>query len=52
MSKKLTGCLIVVAGLGNTSFVGFPVIEALFGKKGIEQQLLSINQVHLWLWLH
>ncbi len=39
-SKKLTGCLIVVAGLGNTSFVGFPVIEALFGKKGIETAII------------
>ncbi len=34
-SRKLTGCLIVVAGLGNTSFIGFPVIEALYGRSGL-----------------
>jgi predicted permease len=31
-SKKLIGCLILTAGLGNTSF-GFPIIEALYMKK-------------------
>lgn len=35
-SKKLTGCLILTAGLGNTSFVGIPIIEALYGKEGLE----------------
>ncbi|GAA4775703.1 MULTISPECIES: AEC family transporter [Flavobacterium] len=39
-SKKLTGCLIIVAGLGNTSFVGFPVIEALYGKKALETAVI------------
>jgi len=39
-SKKLTGCLIIVAGLGNTSFVGFPVIEALYGQKGLETAII------------
>ena len=39
-SKKLTGCLIVTAGLGNTSFVGFPVIEALYGSKGMETAII------------
>tara|TARA_R110000823_G_scaffold7280_45_gene26748 strand:+ start:490 stop:1323 length:834 start_codon:yes stop_codon:yes gene_type:complete len=39
-SKKLTGCLILTAGLGNTSFVGFPVIEALYGSKGIETAIV------------
>ncbi|AWM14405.1 transporter [Flavobacterium sediminis] len=39
-SKKLIGCLIVVSGLGNTSFVGFPVIEALYGKEGIETAII------------
>src|SRR6185369_12285390 len=28
-----TGALILVAGLGNTSFVGLPMIEAYFGKE-------------------
>lgn len=35
-SKRLTGCLIIVSGLGNTSFVGFPVLEAMFGKEAIK----------------
>lgn len=39
-SRKLTGCLILVSGLGNTSFVGFPVIEALYGKKGLETAII------------
>jgi len=29
------GALVLVAGLGNTSFVGFPLIEALRGKAGL-----------------
>lgn len=39
-SRKLTGCLILTAGLGNTSFVGFPVIEALYGKAGLETAII------------
>ncbi|WP_242928774.1 AEC family transporter [Pontibacter vulgaris] len=39
-SKKLVGCLILTAGLGNTSFVGFPIIEALYGKAGLETAIL------------
>ena len=39
-SKKLTGCLIITAGLGNTSFVGFPVIEALYGSEGMETAII------------
>lgn len=39
-SRKLTGCLIVVAGLGNTAFIGFPVIEALYGKDGLATAVL------------
>lgn len=42
-SKKLIGCLILTAGLGNTSFVGFPVIEALYGNKGLEIAII-VNQ--------
>lgn len=39
-SKKLTGCLIIVAGLGNTSFVGFPVIEAVYGKEAFKTAVI------------
>lgn len=39
-SKKLIGCLVLTAGLGNTSFVGFPIIEALYGKEGLETAII------------
>ncbi len=39
-SRKLTGCLILTGGLGNTAFVGFPVIEALYGKEGMETAII------------
>lgn len=39
-SKKLTGCLILTGGLGNTSFVGIPVIEALYGKEGLNTLII------------
>jgi len=39
-SRKLIGCLVLTGGLGNTSFVGFPVIEALYGKKGLETAII------------
>ena len=33
VDRQKTGALILVAGLGNTSFVGLPMIEAYFGKE-------------------
>jgi malate permease and related proteins len=39
-SNKLTGCLILTAGMANTSFVGFPVIEALFGAEGLRVAIM------------
>lgn len=39
-SKKLIGCLILTSGLGNTSFVGFPIIEALYGNEGLQTAIL------------
>lgn len=38
--RNTTGCLIIVAGLANTSFLGFPVIEGLYGKAGLPTALL------------
>jgi len=35
IERQTTIALILTAGLGNTSFVGFPVIEALYGKQFI-----------------
>lgn len=39
-SRETIGCLILTAGLGNTSFVGFPVIEALYGPEALKIALL------------
>lgn len=34
--KRTTGALILTGGLANTSFVGFPVLIALFGEEGLK----------------
>ena len=39
-SRKLTGSLILTAGLGNTAFVGFPMIEALYGNEGLKTAII------------
>lgn len=39
-SKKLIGCLILCSGLSNTSFVGFPIISALYGESGMKTAIL------------
>jgi len=39
-SGKLTGCLILTTGLGNTSFLGFPIIQALYGEKGLQTAIV------------
>lgn len=38
--KALIGALILNTGLGNTSFVGYPVIEALYGKDAVKNAIL------------
>ncbi|HNP33254.1 MAG TPA: AEC family transporter [Flavobacterium sp.] len=38
--KRLIGCLIITAGLGNTSFVGFPIIQALYGEEGLKTAII------------
>lgn len=38
--RQTVGCLLLTAGFGNTSFVGFPVIEALYGDEGMKIALL------------
>ena len=39
-SKSVIGALIMCAGFGNTSFVGIPVIQALYGEEGLKTLLL------------
>ena len=38
--RSVIGCLILTAGLGNTSFVGYPVIEAVFGAEALKYAVL------------
>jgi hypothetical protein len=40
LDQKTLGCLILVCGLGNTSFVGFPIVEALYGSEGLSIAVL------------
>ncbi|MFN3453811.1 MAG: AEC family transporter [Pseudobdellovibrio sp.] len=40
-SSAKTGALILTVGLGNTSFVGFPLLDALIGKEAIEIGILA-----------
>lgn len=35
------GALIIATGLGNTSFLGFPILEALLGTAGVQVGLLA-----------
>jgi len=39
-SRNTVGAMLIVIPLGNTSFVGFPMIEAFFGPEGIPYALL------------
>ncbi|AOW09561.1 AEC family transporter [Flavobacterium gilvum] len=39
-SRKLTGCMIMTAGFSNTSFLGFPIIQALYGEEGLKMAIL------------
>ncbi|HYS42791.1 MAG TPA: AEC family transporter, partial [Geobacteraceae bacterium] len=40
LSRATVGALILVGGLGNTSFVGLPMIEAYYGKEFIGTGLI------------
>ena len=43
---SVIGALIMCAGFGNTSFVGIPVIQALYGEEGIKTVML-VDQPNL-----
>ncbi len=47
-SRETIACIILVCGLGNTSFLGLPMIEVFFGKEGIPTGLL-IDQLGSFL---
>ncbi|WP_373495654.1 AEC family transporter [Aquiflexum sp.] len=38
--NSITGCLVITSGLANTSFVGFPIVQALYGDEGMKIALL------------
>lgn len=40
LPRATTGALILMAGLGNTSFFGFPMIEAYYGYEGLAVGIL------------
>lgn len=39
-SREVTGALLLVVPLGNTSFLGFPAVEALLGAEGLPTAVL------------
>lgn len=40
-SRARIGALTLVCGLGNTAFIGFPMIEALHGREGLKLALVA-----------
>lgn len=40
LDRRTVGCLVLCCGLGNTSFVGFPLIEQLYGQEGLKYAIL------------
>lgn len=47
-SRAQTGAIILTAGLANTSFVGFPLLEALIGPRAIQMGIL-VDQLGTFL---
>ncbi|MDD2699957.1 MAG: AEC family transporter [Sideroxydans sp.] len=41
LPRKTTGTLIVVGGLGNTSFFGLPMVDAFYGKEGLATAIVA-----------
>jgi hypothetical protein len=41
LPRKTTGALIVVGGLGNTSFFGLPMVEAFYGREGLATAIVA-----------
>ena len=40
LNRATTGAWILMTGLGNTSFVGFPILDSLYGPPGVEVGVL------------
>lgn len=41
LTRATTGALIVVGGLGNTSFFGLPMVEVFYGKEGLATAIIA-----------
>lgn len=41
LPRATTGALILVGGLGNTSFFGLPMVEAFYGKEGLGTAIVA-----------
>lgn len=41
LSRGTTGALILMGGLGNTSFFGLPMVEAYYGKAGLTTAIIA-----------
>ncbi len=39
-TREITGCLLLLIPLGNTSFLGIPMVKAFFGSQGIPYALI------------
>lgn len=46
ISKVTTGCLILLCGTSNTSFVGFPLVKALLGEQALSTAII-VDQSNL-----
>lgn len=55
--KELIGCLILTAGFCNSAFVGFPIIETLFGSESLKHAIfldqsgsfLIVSSFGIWI---
>jgi hypothetical protein len=41
LSRATTGALMLVGGLGNTSFFGLPMVEAFYGQEGLTTAIIA-----------
>ena len=41
LSLPVAGCLVLTCGLGNTSFVGFPLLQAYYGEAALQYGVLA-----------
>lgn len=56
-SKEVVGCLILTGGFCNSAFVGFPVIDALYGKEALKYAIfldqagsfLIVSSLGIWV---